>query len=60
LLDLPTHEEDSNRTTKGVYMSEATGTDIRSLADELKILSDLRDSGILTEWEFAQQKKKLL
>jgi hypothetical protein len=41
-------------------MSEATGTDIRSLADELKILSDLRDSGILTEWEFAQQKKKLL
>jgi Short C-terminal domain len=60
LLDLPTHEEDANRTTKGVYMSEATGTDIRSLADELKILSDLRDSGILTEWEFAQQKKKLL
>jgi hypothetical protein len=41
-------------------MLEQSGTDIRSLADDLKLLSELRDSGILTEWEFTQQKKKLL
>jgi len=31
-----------------------------SLADELKKLSDLRDSGVLTEEEFLIQKQKLI
>ena len=38
----------------------ATVSSKGSLADEIKKLSDLRDSGILTEEEFTQQKKKLL
>jgi|TARA_B100001971_G_scaffold190416_1_gene193127 hypothetical protein len=31
-----------------------------SMADELKKLSELKDSGILTEAEFEEQKAKLL
>lgn len=39
---------------------QASGDSANSIADELKKLSELRDTGILTEEEFRKQKERLL
>jgi hypothetical protein len=48
---------------EGSFGTEILKTDAPSslgVADELKKLSELRDSGVLTEDEFAKQKRSLL
>ena len=42
------------------YMSGSAGSPSGSVADELKKLVGLRDSGVLTEMEFQEQKRKVL
>ena len=42
------------------YVQDAAGSSSAGTADELARLAQLRDSGVLTDAEFAQQKAKLL
>ena len=42
------------------YVQDAAGSSSAGTADELARLAELRDSGVLTDAEFAQQKAKLL
>jgi len=48
------------RDNIGKKESAATTENNTSVADELKKLADLRDSGVLTEEEFQEQKSKIL
>lgn len=52
--------EDNNKKSKEIKHAEQTSQPPASIADELKKLAELRDSGILTDDEFENQKTKLL
>lgn len=52
--------EERSAGTRSAHLTSASNTQPSNVAEELTRLADLRDRGVLTEEEFAEQKSRLL